>query len=189
MTIEDNEKYLRQISAEVDFNDKSYLDDIKKLEEYCKVKELFAVAAVQIGIPKRLIYLRNINLDKIDDEAWDEAKVLINPTIIKRVGYTKYWEACASCLDNTGLVTRPYKITLEYYDIYGNKKKEIYRGFESTVLSHEYDHLNGVLHMDIAEELILMEKEERKLFRLEHGYEIISKKGDYEKYIEDNKKR
>lgn len=183
ITIENNEEYLRQKSKEVDFNDKNYLEDIKKLEKYCIEKEVFAMAAVQIGIPKRLIYLKNTRLDKIEDEEWNEAKVLINPVITKRVGYTKYWEACASCLDNMGLVGRPYKIYLDYYDINGNRKKEVYEGFESTVLSHEYDHLNGILHIDISEEIIVMPQEERKIFRAEHDYEIISKKGDYEKYL------
>lgn len=183
ITIEDNEEYLRKISLEVNFYDKSYIEDIKKLEEYCKEKEVFAMAAIQIGIPKRLIYLKNTRLDKIDEEDWNEAKILINPVITKRVGYTKYWEACASCLDNMGLVARPYKIDLEYYDINGNIHKETYKGFESTVLSHEYDHLNGILHIDKSEEIIIMAQEERKIFRMEHDYEVISQRGDYEKHL------
>jgi peptide deformylase len=108
--------------------------------------------------------------------------------IIKRTGLTKYWEACASCLDNTGLISRPYKITVEYYDEKWQRKKEIFKGFEATVLSHEYDHLNGILHIDIAEEILVMNKEERKIFREEHGYEIIAKNGDYEKHLIVNKK-
>lgn len=183
ITIKEDEPFLRQISQEVDFSNDDYLKDIKKLEKYCKEKEVFAMAAVQIGIPKRLIYLKNTRLDKIDDENWNEAKVLINPVIIKRIGYTKYWEACASCLDNMGLVARPYQIDLEYYDINGKKKKETYKGFESTVISHEYDHLNGILHIDISEEIIVMPQEERKVFRIENGYKIINKNGSYEKHL------
>lgn len=183
ITIKEDEPFLRQISQEVDFSNDDYLKDIKKLEKYCKEKEVFAMAAVQIGIPKRLIYLKNTRLDKIDDENWNEAKVLINPVIIKRIGYTKYWEACASCLDNMGLVARPYQIDLEYYDINGKKKKETYKGFESTVISHEYDHLNGILHIDISEEIIVMPQEERKVFRIENGYKIIDKNGSYEKHL------
>lgn len=183
ITIAENEEYLRQISGEVNFNDKSYFEDIKRLEEYCKEREVFAMAAVQIGIPKRLIYLKNTRLDKIEEAGWNEAKVLINPVITKRTGYTKYWEACASCLDNMGLVARPYRIEVEYCDVDGNILHETYKGFESTVLSHEYDHLNGVLHIDKSEEIIIMSPEERKIFRMEHDYEIISKRGDYEKHI------
>lgn len=183
ITIEDNEEFLRQRSKEVDFNDRTYLDDIKVLGQYCANNEVFAMAAVQLGIPKRIIYLRNTKLEKTDDKDWNEARVLINPVIKKRIGYTKYWEACASCLDNTGLVARPYKIKLEYYDLFGKKRKCIFKGFEATVLSHEYDHLDGILHMDIAEKILVMNKEERKKFRLTHGYDIYHKFGKYERYL------
>jgi len=189
ITILDDETFLRQRSKEVDFNDKSYLEDIKVLGEYCANNEVFAMAAVQLGIPKRIIYLRNTKLDKVDDKEWNEARVLINPVIKERIGYTKYWEACASCLDNTGLVARPYKIKLEYYDLFGKKRECVFEGFEATVLSHEYDHLNGVLHMDIAQEILVMTKEERKEFRLTHGYEIIHQTGRYEKYLEKEDKK
>ena len=60
-------------------------------------------------------------------------------------------------------------------------------GFESTVLSHEMDHLDGILHMDKAEELLVMTKEERKKFRKNHGYEIISQNGKYEDLLKDKK--
>jgi peptide deformylase len=47
-TIENDEEYLRQISSDVLFEDKSYIDDIKLLEEFCNNTECFALAAVQI---------------------------------------------------------------------------------------------------------------------------------------------
>ena len=190
ITIKDNEKYLRQISKPIELNDKELNDNIKVLEKYCKENEVLAMAAVQLGIPKRLIYLKNTNLDIInkmqrnieteEDKKHNEERILINPTIIKREGITYYWESCASCLDNMGYVKRPYKIIVEYQDINGNIHKDIFKGFETTVLSHEIDHLDGILHMDIAEEVLVMPKEERKKFRQTHPYEIISKTGKYE---------
>lgn len=198
VTIADNEEYLRQVSLPVLVFDESLKKDIEVLEEYCKEHEVFAMAAVQLGIPKRLIYLKNTNLDianKIqndsaseDEKNYNEARVLINPVIISREGLTDYWEACASCLDNFGHVRRPYKITLKYFDIDGNKHREIFEGFEATVLSHEYDHLDGVLHMDIADEILVMKAEDRKKFRLKHGYNIVSKTGDYEELMKNSEK-
>ena len=79
-----------------------------------------------------------------------------------------------------GHVKRPYKITIEYQDIKGDTHQEIFEGFESTVLSHEMDHLDGILHMDIADEVLIMSVEERKIFRKTHGYNIIAKTGDFE---------
>ena len=200
ITIEDNEEYLRQISKEVDIkNDKELMNDISVLDEYCKENAVMAMAAVQLGIPKRMIYLKNTNLDIInkmqantvseEEKNYNEAKVLINPIITNREGLTDYWEACASCLDNFGRVLRPYKIELEYYDVEGNKKQETFEGFESTVLSHEIDHLDGILHIDIAEEVYQMPAEERKAWGINHGYKVYSKTGDYEVLRKENSKK
>lgn len=138
------------------------------------------MAPIQIGIPKRMIYLKNTKLDvSITNIDYNEKKVLINPIIESKNGLTKFWEGCESCLDWLGLVPRPYEIKIKYFDIDGIEHKETICGFEATVISHEYDHLNGVLHMDIAEKLIQLPKSERKEFRKTHPYQILSKTGKY----------
>ena len=183
-TIENDLDYLRQISKEVDLNDKSYLEDIKLLKKFCEETECFALAAVQIGIPKRIVYLKNTSLDvPIEDKSYNEAKVLINPVIKSRKGLTQYWEACLSCLDNMGLVNRPYEMNIEYYDPEGIIHKEKYEGFPVTVLSHELDHLDGILHMDVAEEVLVMPKDERKKYREEHPYKVLSKTCKYQRRV------
>jgi len=197
ITINDDEEFLRQKSKRVDIKDKELESDIKTLEEYCTSTEVMAMAAVQLGIPKRLVYLKNTNLDIInkmqenketeEEKEFNEARVLINPVIIDREGLTEYWEACASCLDNMGLVRRPYKIEVEYEDLEGKLHNEDFIGFEATVLSHEMDHLDGILHMDIAEEVKVLPKEERKKWRVEHPYNIICKTGKYEEIKEQYK--
>lgn len=200
ITIKDNEQFLRQLSKHVDITlDKDLPKDIEILEKFCKENEVMAMAAVQLGIPKRIIYLKNTNLDIInkiqtnslseEEKNYNESKVLINPIISNRRGLTEYWENCASCLDNCGRVLRPYMIDVDYYDLDGKHYKETFEGFESTVLSHEMDHLDGILHIDIAEEIINMPKEERKKWRQTHGYEIYSKTGKYEELIKQEKKK
>lgn len=196
ITIEENESYLRQISKPVDLKDKALKRNIEILEEYCKENAVSAMAAVQLGIPKRMIYLKNTNLDLIrkinageEEDIYNEAKVLINPVILLKEGLTDYWEACASCLDNFGHVRRPYKIIIEYYDSQGNKHTDSFEGFASTVVSHEMDHLDGILHMDIADECFVMSEEERKEFRKTHDYHITSKTGNFEELLKkDNVK-
>ena len=190
-TIEDDEELLRQVSSEVDIDADGDLPcDIDVLSRFCRAEEVLAMASIQLGIPKRLIYLKNTSLDMvkkyhyeaIDDEYWahDEAKILINPVVIAREGLTEYWEACKSCLNNCGRVLRPYKIVVEFYDIDGLKHVEEFTGFGATVLSHELDHLDGILHIDIALEVLQMDVEERKVFRRTHEYKIYSETGDYE---------
>ena len=198
ITIEDDEEFLRQISVPVNLDDKELKNDISILEEFCNENDVMAMAAVQLGIPKRIVYLKNTNIDIInkmqantatkEEENLNEARVLINPVIKSREGITDYWEACASCrcLDNFGHVRRPYKIVVEYYDLDGILHSDIFEGFESTVLSHEMDHLDGILHMDIADEVLVLSKEERKRFRQKHGYNIISKIGKYEDLLKND---
>ena len=197
ITIKDNEPFLRQVSIPVELSDNNLKKDISILEQFCRENEVMAMAAVQLGIPKRLVYLKNTNLEIIEkmqtnseteeDKKYNEARVLINPVIIKREGLTDYWEACASCLDNMGHVRRPYKITVEYLDLEGSIHNDNFEGFETTVLSHEMDHLDGILHMDIADEVLIMPREERKIFRQTHGYNIIYKTGDFEELKRNNK--
>lgn len=183
-TILNDEEYLRQISQPVDLSNESYKEEIKLLEQFCLETECFALAAVQIGIPRRMIYLKNTTLDiPLEDKNYNESKVLINPIVTSRIGHTKYWEACLSCLDNIGLVSRPYKITVEYYDENGTEHNETFEGFEATVLSHELDHLDGILHMDIAEKVLNMSQEERKSYREKHPYQVISKTCDYDEIL------
>ena len=174
-TILNDEKYLRQISKEVNFNDKYLKRNIKLLDLFCEQTDCLALAAVQIGIPKRIVYLKKTSLDAIEDDKHNERKILINPKIISSKGHTRYWEACLSCLDNMGLVDRPYEIDLEYYDIKGNRYVENIKDFATTVICHELDHLDGILHMDKAIDIKVMSKDERKEFRKDHPYEIISK--------------
>ena len=62
ITIDDNEQFLRQISVPVDLNDEVLVRDISVLEKFCKENDVMAMAAIQLGIPKRLVYLKNTNL-------------------------------------------------------------------------------------------------------------------------------
>ena len=198
ITIENNEQYLRQISKEVNIQDPELHNNIVVLQDYCMQNEVMAMAAVQLGIPKRIVYVKNTNLDilnkRLTDEGreetkdYNEAKVLLNPEIISREGITTFWEACDSCSwfeENVrkqyiGKVKRPYRIKIRYYDIEGKKHEEYFEGFESTVLSHELDHLDGVLHIDISDKVIKGSKEEKIELRNREGYIIISKTGDFE---------
>ena len=119
--------------------------------------------------------------------------MFINPVIIRKKGLTRYLEGCASCpavagsspykLNEVllvGVVDRPYEIEVEYYTPDGEKKSKTIEGFEATVFSHEYDHLNGVLHVDLVKEVWRMDFAQRREYRNEHPYEVISKDCDFE---------
>lgn len=184
-TIEKDEAYLRQISVPVDFQNDNYMEYIAALESYCKNNAVFALSPVQIGIPKRIVYIKNTSQDMANnyDGEYDEAVIYINPVIVSTKGHTRFLEGCDSCRIEknkkiayyVGVIDRPYSIEIEYYDIDGKKQNKAIEGFEATIFSHEYDHLNGVLHMDKTNEVFEMTLDEMKDYRLYHPYEILSK--------------
>ena len=123
ITIEDNEEYLRKVSLDVDFTNDDYIKEIEDLRTYCMNSECYALAPVQIGIPKRIIYIRNTSSDmaKNNNNTYSEEILYINPVIKKMYGHTKFLEGCGSCKYSngdyiTGVIDRPYKIDIDYYD-------------------------------------------------------------------------
>ena len=179
ITIAQDEKFLRQKSKKVSFPDTTLTQDIEIVKDYLKTHDnCFAVASIQLGIPKQLIIVKSTSTDCIADEEKDWI-IMINPTIISQSGRTEYWEACLSCLSNVGLVKRPYKMCIRYYDVFGNCHKQQFEGFSCTVLSHELDHLLGILHMDRAKKVLQLTKEERIQLRKNNPYKIISKDGKF----------
>ena len=186
ITIEDNEAYLRKVSEDVDFQNDDYKKYIDDLSEFCQGNEVYALAPVQIGIPKRIIYIRNTSSDMTkNNESYNEGIVYINPVIKKMYGHTKFLEGCGSCKYTdgnyvVGIVDRPYKIDVEYSDMNAQKHEKTIEGFESTIFCHEYDHLNGILHMDRIKETSLMNLEQMKDFRTKNPYEIIDKETEFQ---------
>lgn len=173
LTIKDSEKFLRQISKPVDFNDKELKQNIHDIKEFCEnYTSCYAMASIQLGIPKRIVCVRS---SKENDTSQNESFLLINPQIISQKGRTEYWEACVSGLDKMGLVERPYQITVKYQDESGKEVIQTFEGFASTVLSHELDHLDGIFHFDRAKEVFEMPQEKRAEFRKTHNYKIFSK--------------
>ena len=119
-------------------------------------------------------------MTKNSNSLYNEDIIYINPVIKKMYGHTKFLEGCGSCKFSddtyiTGVLDRPYKIEIEYYDINAQKRMKTIEGFETTVFCHEYDHLNGILHMDRINETYKITLEEMRIYRTNHPYEIISK--------------
>lgn len=187
-TIEKDLEWLRQISKEVRLDDKDLGKDIDILRDYSLNHGVLAMAAIQLGINKRLIYIKNTDVDNLTARDVDECIVLINPVIESMEGIAGFWEACASCLNNMGYLYRPYKVKIKYNDIEGNELYRVFEGFSAVVFCHEYDHLDGILHMDKALECYDMEPEAREVFRETHKYDIFEKEGKYEELYKKYRK-
>ena len=107
------------------------------------------LAAIQVGIPKRIIVL--------DVKQKDEKKnplCFINP-VIKNISKEKsrYEEGCLS-IPNTFIdIERPKICNIEFIDIDGKKKNMECDGLLSTCIQHEINHLDGKLIIDFLSKL------------------------------------
>jgi peptide deformylase len=90
----------------------------------------------------------NLMLDEEDDEQGIR-KAFINPIILDEYG-DKYVfeEGCLSIPEIRAEITRPEKLTIEYFDENWNLKEEEFSGMTARVIQHEYDHLEGILFTD-----------------------------------------
>lgn len=180
-TIENDEPFLRQVSTPVDFIKDDYKKYVRELKEYCESHAVYAMAPVQIGIPKRMIYFKNTTEDmsKNMEKNYNEEIVLINPSIIKMAGHTRFLEGCESCLNFVGVIDRPYSVEVKYFDKEGKEHQETFDGFKATVFCHEYDHLNGVLHIDLTDNIMQMSLKEKSEYRRKNPQKVLSKFGEF----------
>ena len=73
---------------------------------------------------------------------------LINPVIVGSVGKQFFREGCLSIPEYTANIRRAQSVTVEYFDIDGERRLITADGFESVVIQHELDHLDGILFLD-----------------------------------------
>ncbi len=184
-TIKNDLNFLRQKSKLVDFKDNELENDIQILIDYTLTHDVWAMASVQLGILKQIVYIKSITAEG-PSEGEQQSIILLNPKLIAKKGKTLFWEACESCMPNIGLVERPYEIKVKYQDVKGTEHIQIFEGFVATVISHELDHLDGILHMDRAIEVKQLEKEQRIDLRKQEPYKIISTDCEF-KYKEEEK--
>ena len=100
------------------------------------------LAAIQIGVPRRIFLLRNSK----DSNGNIVNKAYINPIVLACSKETKKsGEACLSLPGVAVRFRRPKIVTLEYTDIYGELKTEIFKDFWARAVMHEMNHLDGIL--------------------------------------------
>jgi peptide deformylase len=105
------------------------------------------LAAPQVGHAIRIFILDSTSTD--DEEPEGIKKAFINPQILEKFG--DEWimnEGCLSLPEIREDVQRPESIRIKYMDEDFNEYDETYSGFNSRVIQHEYDHLDGILFVD-----------------------------------------
>ena len=140
---------LRQVSSPVE----EVTDELRKL-----IDDMFdtmyaapgiGLAAVQVGVPKRLLV---IDLQEPEEEGGEpvrDPKVFVNPEILETSQTTRpYQEGCLSVPDQYAEVLRPDRVRARWLDRDGSRHEEWIEGLLAICLQHEIDHLNGILFID-----------------------------------------
>ena len=140
MIREDGDEILRKKTREVETVDdkiKEILDDmLETMHQYNGV----GLAGPQIGILKKLVVI-----DLYDE---NPPLKLVNPKIVKQEGKQEVEEGCLSFPNKYGKIVRPAKVIVEALNENGERMRIEAEGLLAQALSHEVDHLEGVLFVD-----------------------------------------
>ncbi len=103
------------------------------------------LAAPQVGIPVRLVVI----------DVGDGPMVLFNPRVVRSAGEAVAREGCLSLPGVTGEVVRADTVTVEALSRNGQGVRRIEGdGLLARALQHEIDHLDGVLFIDKATDIV-----------------------------------
>lgn len=141
---------LRKVSEPVERIDAELLKLADDMLETMYDAPGIGLAAVQVGIPKRLVVL-----DVSDDDDKPNPMTLINPEVLKVEGNATrvHEEGCLSIPDFRIDIERPANIVVGYLDREGKPRELAADGLLATALQHEIDHLNGKLIIDFLSRL------------------------------------
>ena len=147
--IETPDARLKTISTPVDGVDDALRAFIKDMFDTMYDAPGIGLAAIQVGVPKRVLV---IDLQERDEESGAvirEPRVFINPEIVEMSeDLTVYSEGCLSVPDQYADVERPSIIKAKWLDEHGKAHEEVIDGLLAICLQHEMDHLNGILFID-----------------------------------------
>ena len=137
---QEGDEILRKKSREVEVIDDKIQELIDDMIETMHKFNGVGLAAVQVGVLKRVVVI-----DLYDDNG---VLVLINPEIKKEKGEQEVEEGCLSFPNQFAKIIRPMEVTVEALDRDGKKIKVKGKELLAQAMSHEVDHLNGELFID-----------------------------------------
>jgi peptide deformylase len=138
MLVHCTDKVLKTVADPVEFpvTDYDLGGIVEQMLAVLKANNGIAIAAPQIGIPKRIIAMGDA----------DAPIIMINPKIVSTSAETTTDEE--GCLSFPGLfikIRRFSEVRVRFTDINGNTDTQLLRGLSARVVQHEIDHLDGIL--------------------------------------------
>jgi len=142
-------KILREKSLTVKIVDEDLQKLMDDMLETMYAAPGIGLAAIQVGVPKRIIVLDIAPKDKPKNPMY-----FVNPEIItKSENSSTYEEGCLSVPGQFAEINRPDKCHIKYLDYYGQPKEIKADGMLATCIQHEIDHLEGILFIDYLSKL------------------------------------
>ena len=142
-------KLLRQVSKPVERVTKYEQNLMNDMVETMYAANGIGLAAIQIGVPKRVIV---IDLSKNDEKK--NPLYFVNPEIISSSSIdAAYEEGCLSVPGQFAEISRPDKCTIQFLNYDGKEQILHAEGLLATCIQHEVDHLEGILFIDYLSKL------------------------------------
>ena len=140
---------LREISKPVETFDDELQALIADMFETMYAAPGIGLAAIQVGVPKRLLVIDLMEPAEEGGEPVKDPRVFINPEILEASNnLVPYNEGCLSIPEQYAEVMRPDRVHARWLDEKGATHEEEITGLLAVCLQHEIDHLNGVLFID-----------------------------------------
>jgi len=162
------DKRVRLMSEAVKAVDKPLRALIEDMLETMYAAPGIGLAAVQIGVPRRVV---TIDLAKKDEPK--EPQIFINPEVIWTSDEkATYEEGCLSIPEYYEEVERPKAVKVKFLDLDLKPQEIEAEGLLATCLQHEIDHINGVLFIDHISKLkrdMVMKKFKKAAKKTEGG--------------------
>ena len=139
-----DEKDKKTIEEMIEYLTNSQIDE---LATKYNLRPGMGMAAIQLGIPKRYLTI----VHEAEEGKFD-TYIMINPKITSTSLEKIYVEEGEGCLsvnrETVGIVPRHARVTVEGYDMEGNKIQVRAKEELAIAFQHEIDHLNGILFVD-----------------------------------------
>ena len=145
--IKDGDDILLKKSRPVSHLDDKLFQLLEDMKDTLKQANGVGLAAVQIGILRRVAIIFDDNATNAADRVIE----LINPEIISESGSQTDLEGCLSFPGKYGEVTRPLAVKVKSLTRNGETKTYTGHGLIARAFLHEIDHMNGIVFGDRVE--------------------------------------
>ena len=147
--IEAPDPRLKTVSTPVETFDEALQTLIDDMFETMYDAPGIGLAAIQVGVPRRLLVMDLQEKNEETGATIREPRVFINPEILQTSEeMSVYNEGCLSVPDQYADVERPKTVRARWLDRDGKRHEQELDEMLATCLQHEMDHLEGILFID-----------------------------------------